>query len=166
MSSYKENYFDDKKEECFDYEALINEMMGCKESKPIEKPCDDFKEHDHCKKEHSGDKDFDGCCKGPKPPKGQTKVYKKNEDIKGKDYCVENKNYYNNYYTRYNHYYVNNTNIYKDYVKDCNVYHFSTETIYDGCEYQGSSTVVKEDKDNGNDDKCKKHEKKSCCCRK
>lgn len=92
---------------------------------------------------------------------GDSRVYNNSQDINGQDYVVENRNYYNNYYTRYNNYYVNNIDINKDFVKDVNVYHYSSETVYEGCEYLGSSTVVQND--NGSSG-CRNNQGRSSQC--
>lgn len=73
---------------------------------------------------------------------GQVRRYNSFYNINGRNYVITNRNFYNRYFTRYNHIYVNNCNHIKDFVRDCNIYHFTNQTIYEGCKYLGSNTVV------------------------
>lgn len=76
------------------------------------------------------------------PIPGQVRKCNQHCNINGKNFVVNNKNFYNRYFTRYNHFFINDCNYIKDFLSDCNIYHFSSQTIYNGCKYLGSNAIV------------------------
>lgn len=86
-----------------------------------------------------------GCPNPCKPPKGRVRKFDKHFSINGKEFSVINKNFYNNYYSRYNHIHVTDVNYIKDFVRDYNIYHYHTRTIYCGCKYLGATTLMAKD---------------------
>ncbi|KLE15494.1 hypothetical protein [Clostridium sp. C8] len=85
---------------------------------------------------------------------GQVRRYNSCYNINGRNYVITNRNFYNRYFTRYNHIYVNNCNHIKDFLRDCNIYHFTNQTIYEGCQYLGSNTVVANNWCGNNNNSC------------
>lgn len=85
---------------------------------------------------------------------GQVRRYNSFYNINGRNYVITNRNFYNRYFTRYNHIYVNNCNHIKDFLRDCNIYHFTNQTIYEGCQYLGSNTVVANNWCGNNNNSC------------
>ena len=77
------------------------------------------------------------------------KRYKNYKEVQGKECNMRKDNYYENYYTRYNNYYVKECNHVKDYYRDVNIYHYSQETVYEGCEYLGATTIKDCEKEHG-----------------
>ena len=105
-------------------------------------------------KEYKNDRNRDYEEKGYKHDKHEcdfndVKRYKRYREIQGKECNIRKDNYYENYYTRYNNYYVKECNHVKDYYRDVNIYHYSQETVYEGCEYLGSTTVKDCEKEHG-----------------
>lgn len=86
---------------------------------------------------------------------GQVRKCNQHCNINGKNFIINNKNFFNRYFTRYNHFFINDCNYIKDYLCDCNIIHFSSQTIYKGCKYLGSKTVVA--------NKCNKNFNNNCC---
>ncbi|WP_291652412.1 hypothetical protein [Clostridium sp.] len=86
---------------------------------------------------------------------GQVKKCNQHCNINGKNFIINNKNFFNRYFTRYNHFFINDCNYIKDHLCDCNILHFSSQTIYKGCKYLGSNTVVAK--------KCNKKFNNNCC---
>ncbi|MGL5151340.1 MAG: hypothetical protein ACRC7N_12305 [Clostridium sp.] len=89
---------------------------------------------------------------------GGGKSYNNYYKVNGKNANVVTKDYYNNYYTRYNHIYVKNYKVVKDYVYDYNVVHYSTDTVYNGCQYLGSSCHAENEGNNSGNCGCR-----PCC---
>jgi hypothetical protein len=81
-------------------------------------PCD-------CKKHH------DDCCK---KIKGEVNHYEDYKYIDGEDYCIENKNYYDNYYKKCNHYYITDYDYITDHYYEYDVYHYDHKKEHD-CKY-------------------------------
>lgn len=84
-------------------------------------------------------------CPRPAVPNGRNRVFNNSYNVNGQNAVVVNRDFYNNYYNRYNHYYVRNVRINKDYVYDYNIVHLSSQTCYAGCQHLGSKWIV----DNG-----------------
>lgn len=76
------------------------------------------------------------------PGCGRVRNFNRSANVQGRNYQIVNRNYYNNYYSRYNHYFVTDLNINRSFVKDYNVYHYYTRTVNEGCRYLGSSTII------------------------
>lgn len=102
----------------------------------------------------------DPCNSSHPNTKGQVKHYENSATINGQEYVVENKNYYDNYYTKYNHYYVKDINYVTDHYSDYNVYHYNTETVYNGSVCEGSTDIV----ENNNSNQCYNKGCNCSCC--
>lgn len=72
---------------------------------------------------------------------GQNRVFRSDYSLNGSRNKIQHNNYYRNYYTRYNRYLVNTTNYIKSYLRDVNLYYYSCNTVYEGCQYLGSTCV-------------------------
>lgn len=102
-------------------------------------------------------------CGLPEVPKGTSQRYESYRDVDGQVAEIRNDNYYDNFYTRYNHYYVKDYNHITDYYRDVNVYHYCEEVVYEGCKYQGyTSKIYNGCEYHKKDDNCKPIKKCGC----
>ncbi|WP_373599728.1 hypothetical protein [Paraclostridium bifermentans] len=99
----------------------------------------DYKHFNEYDRKCDGYKKDNSCCK---PPTNSVNKYKHYADIDGEKHCIANKNYYDNYYTRYNHYYITDYNYVTDHYFDYNIYHYDTKTIYNECQYMGCENII------------------------
>lgn len=91
--------------------------------------------------EYAKGNDFENNCNCREPEEGKVRRYEKEFDVKGNNYCVENKNYYDNYYNRYNNYYVTDYDYVNNYYADYNVYHYKRELIDENSQYLGCKDI-------------------------
>ncbi|MGL5352092.1 MAG: hypothetical protein ACRDA5_02055 [Clostridium sp.] len=88
---------------------------------------------------------------------GRDRNTSRNISVQGNCFRVTNREFLNNFITRYNHYYVTNRRYVRNFVRDVNVVHCSTQTINCGCRHMGTTTVIANNNNGNNRPGC------GCC---